>query len=98
MRVCILTFFALLAPAIIAAQEPAAGSTPAFYPVPELVAGFNLLYQQKFTEARETFSDCRSHNPDKPFVEVALPASHLFEDLSRQGLLTSDFFLNERRF
>ncbi len=97
-RICILTFFALLAPAIIAAQEPAAGSTPAFYPVPELVAGFNLLYQQKFTEARETFSDWRSHNPDEPFGEVALAASHLFEELYRQGVLTSDFFLNEKRF
>src|SRR5260221_954180 len=93
-----MTFCALLAPEIMAAQDPAAGSTPAFYPVPELVAGFNLLYQQKFTEARETFSDWRSHNPDEPFGEVALAASHLFEELYRQGVLTSDFFLNEKRF
>jgi hypothetical protein len=97
-RVCILAFFALLAPAVIAAQETSAGSTPAFYPVPELVAGFNLLYQQKFTEARETFGDWRSHNPEEPFGEVALAASHLFEELYRQGVLTSDFFLNEKRF
>jgi hypothetical protein len=66
--------------------------------VPELVAGFNLLYQQKFTEARETFGDWRSHNPEEPFGEVALAASHLFEELYRQGVLTSDFFLNEKRF
>jgi hypothetical protein len=97
-RACILAFIALLAPAVIAAQETSAGSTPAFYPVPELVAGFNLLYQQKFTEARETFSDWRSHNPEEPFGEVALAASHLFEELYRQGVLTSDFFLNEKRF
>ena len=97
-RVCILAFFALLAPAVITAQETSAGSTPAFYPVPELVAGFNLLYQQKFTEARETFGDWRSHNPEEPFGEVALAASHLFEELYRQGVLTSDFFLNEKRF
>ena len=97
-RVCVLAFFALLAPAVIAAQETSAGSTPAFYPVPELVAGFNLLYQQKFTEARETFSDWKSHNPEEPFGEVALAASHLFEELYRQGVLTSDFFLNEKRF
>src|ERR1700730_9400902 len=95
---CILVFTVLLAPAVIAAQETSAGSTPAFYPVPELVAGFNLLYQQKFTEARETFGDWRSHNPEEPFGEVALAASHLFEELYRQGVLTSDFFLNEKRF
>jgi hypothetical protein len=97
-RVCILAFFALLAPAAIAAQETSAGSTPAFYPVPELVAGFNLLYQQKFTEAREAFGNWRSHNPEEPFGEVALAASYLFEELYRQGVLTSDFFLNEKRF
>jgi tetratricopeptide (TPR) repeat protein len=101
-RVCILALFVLLAPAVRAAQEPAAestpGSTPAFYPVPELMTGFNLLYQQKFTEARETFGDWKSRNPEEPFGEIALAASYLFEELYRQGVLTSDFFLNERKF
>ena len=95
---CILVFTVLLAPAIIAAQEISVGSTPAFYPVPELMAGFNLLYQQKFTQARETFGDWQSHNPEEPFGEVALAASYLFEELYRQGVLTSDFFLNEKKF
>jgi len=99
---CILAFLALLAPAVRAAQEtPAeltAGSTPAFYPVPELMAGFNLLYQQKFTEARETFNDWQSRNPDEPFGAIALAASYLFEELYRQGVLTSDFFLSEKKF
>src|SRR6266478_6607169 len=75
-----------------------AGSTPAFYPVPELMAGFNLLYQQKFTEAREAFNDWQSRNPEEPFGEIALAASYLFEELYRQGVLTTDFFLNEKRF
>jgi hypothetical protein len=96
--VWILVFSALLAPAITASQETTAVSTPAFYPVPELMAGFNLLYQQKFTEARQTFGDWQSHNPAEPFGEVALAASYLFEELYRQGVLTSDFFLNEKRF
>src|SRR6202048_2808728 len=95
---CILVFTVLLAPAIIAAQVTSVGSTPAFYPVPELMAGFNLLYQQKFTQARETFGDWQSHNPEEPFGEVAVAASYLFEELYRQGVLTSDFFLNEKRF
>jgi hypothetical protein len=95
---CILVFTVLLAPAIIAAQVTSVGSTPAFYPVPELMAGFNLLYQQKFTQARETFGDWQSHNPEEPFGEVAVAASFLFEELYRQGVLTSDFFLNEKKF
>ena len=102
-RVCILALSVLLAPAIPAAQEvtqePAAESrTPAFHTVPELMAGFNLLYQQKFTEAREAFSAWQSRNPEEPFGEVAVAASYLFEELYRQGVLTSDFFLNERKF
>jgi hypothetical protein len=101
-RVCILAFFALLAPTVSSAQEtPAestAGSTPAFYPVPELMTGFNLLYQQRFTEARETFNEWQSRNPEEPFGEIALAASYLFEELYRQGVLTSDFFLNEKKF
>ncbi len=100
--VYILAVFLLLAPAVATAQEPAAemtaGSTPAFYPVPELMAGFNLLYQQKFTEARETFNDWQSRNQEEPFGEIALAASYLFEELYRQGVLTTDFFLNEKRF
>jgi hypothetical protein len=99
----ILAFSLLLAPAIPAlqepSQEPAADSmTPAFHTVPELMDGFNLLYQQKFTEAREAFSGWQSRNPEEPFGEVAVAASYLFEELYRQGVLTSDFFLNERKF
>jgi tetratricopeptide (TPR) repeat protein len=99
----VLALAILLAPAVPAAQEPAAetaaeSNTPAFHTVPELMAGFNLLYQQKFTEARETFSAWQSANPEEPFGEVALAASYLFEELYRQGVLTSDFFLSEKKF
>jgi hypothetical protein len=99
----ILAFSLLLAPAIPASQEPsqepaADSTTPAFHIVPELMDGFNLLYQQKFTEAREAFSGWQSRNPEEPFGEVAVAASYLFEELYRQGVLTSDFFLNERKF
>ena len=62
------------------------------------MTGFNLLYQQKFTQARETFNDWQSRNQEEPFGEIALAASYLFEELYRQGVLTTDFFLNEKRF
>lgn len=98
----LLALSVLLAPAVPAAQEPAEtaaeSKTPAFHTVPELMAGFNLLYQQKFTEARETFSAWQSQNPEEPFGGIALAASYLFEELYRQGVLTSDFFLNEKKF
>src|ERR1700756_119266 len=80
-----------------ARKAPDFGS-PSFTTVPELSAGFDLLYEQKFAEAREGFANWESRNPQQPFGEVAIAASYLFEELSRQGVLTSDFFLNEKKF
>jgi hypothetical protein len=84
------------APASGAAAKSAA--TPAFSSVPELTSGFNQLYEHKFPEARATFQDWQSRNSQEPFAGVAIAASYLFEELYRQGVLTSDFFLNEKRF
>jgi tetratricopeptide (TPR) repeat protein len=81
-----------------ATAAPTPAATPAFYPVPELMTGFQQLYEQKFDEARVTFNDWHSNHPEEPFGEVAVAASFLFEELYRQGVLTSDFFLNERKF
>src|ERR1700682_5009313 len=88
----------LLSPiAGFAREAPDAGS-PSFTTVPELSAGFDLLYQQKFAEAREGFANWESRNPQQLCDDVAVAASYLFEELSRQGVLTSDFFLNEKKF
>jgi hypothetical protein len=73
-------------------------NNPAFTTVPELAEGFHLMYAQKFSEARDIFNAWESEHPDEPFVQIALAASYLFEELYRQGVLTSDFFLNEKRF
>jgi hypothetical protein len=100
----ILVLFLLLSPIPSLARElPSAAPdpdlvSPSFTTVPELSAGFDLLYQQKFTEARQGFADWESRNPNQPFGEIAVAASYLFEELSRQGVLTSDFFLNEKKF
>lgn len=96
-----LAFVLFLTPAGSLAQEPAASApptTPSFYPVPELMSGFRQLYEQRFQQARETFSDWQSHHPEEPLGGVAVAASFLFEELYRQAVLTSDFFLNEKRF
>jgi len=71
---------------------------PAFTPIPELTSGFQLLYVQQFSEAREKFTAWESEYPDQPFGQVAVAASYLFEEFYRQGVLTSDFFLNEEKF
>ena len=94
-----LALLLLLSPIAGLAREAAAdAASPSFTSVPELNAGFDLLYEQKFTEARESFANWESRNPEQPFGEVAVAASYLFEELSRQGVRTSDFFLNEKKF
>src|SRR6266403_4969389 len=96
-RTYFLALSLLLGPVIgFAGETP--DHSPAFTAVSELTAGFDLLYEQKFVEAREVFASWQSRHPDQPFAEVAIAASYLFEELSRQGVLTSNFFLNEKKF
>ncbi len=89
----------LLLSAVICGSRPETDAhSPAFIKVPELASGFQSLYVQKFTEAREKFSGWETKHPDEPFGQVAVAASYLFEELYRQGVLSSDFFLNEKKF
>jgi hypothetical protein len=97
-RFCFLALLLVLSAFASLAREMPDAASPAFTPVSELRAGFDLLYEQKFGEAREAFTSWQSRHPDQPFAEVAIAASYLFEELNRQGVLTSDFFLNEKKF
>src|SRR6267142_4566659 len=92
--VCVLSFAAAACPE----SSNQDGESPAFTTVPELASGFHLLYAQDFSQAREKFGDWGSQHPEEPFGEVVIAASYLFEELFRQGVLSSDFFLNEKRF
>jgi hypothetical protein len=87
-----------LSPSKCSAQTAADGSDSAFTEVPELKEGFRLLYVQKYPEAREKFSAWTSAHPDDPFGFVATAASYLFEEFYRQSVLTSDFFLDDKKF
>jgi hypothetical protein len=78
--------------------EDEVAKSPAFTTVAELSSGFHSLYAQNFSEAREKFDHWESQHPEEPFGEVAIAASYLFEELYRQGVLSSDFFLNEKKF
>jgi len=88
----------LLSPIVGFAQEAPDNDSPAFTTVPELSAGFDLLYNQKFDEARQAFVNWESLNLGDPFGEAAVAACYLFEELGDQGVLTSEFFLNEKKF
>jgi len=81
------------------ADEPSRpGASPGLSTVPELSEGFRQLYVLQFPEARSTFHSWADSHPAEPFPQAAIAASYLFEELYRQGVLTSDFFLNEKKF
>lgn len=66
--------------------------------VPELDAGFHLLYELKFVEARSRFDAWRTSHPEDPLGSASEAASYLFEECYRQDILTSEFFLDDKRF
>jgi tetratricopeptide (TPR) repeat protein len=70
----------------------------AFTNVPEMTSGFRMLYVQKFPEGRAQFDAWAEQHPDDPFGQVAIAASYLFEEFYHQGVLTSEFFLNDKTF
>lgn len=65
---------------------------------PELDAGFRLLYELKPKEARAKFAAWQTSHPEDPLGSVFETASYLFEECYRQGVLTSEYFLNDKRF
>ena len=75
------------------------GQTPTVaLQVPELDAGFRLLYELKFVEARTRFDAWQKSHPEDPLGSASEAASYLFEECYRQDILTSEFFLDDKRF
>ena len=66
--------------------------------IPELEAGFHLLYEMKPAEARAKFEAWKKSHPEDPFGSASIAAAYLFEECYRQGVLTSAFFLDDKRF
>jgi hypothetical protein len=85
-------------PGSVQAATTADDPIPSFSDVPELTAGYRLLYEQKFPEGREKFSAWEAQNPENPFGQVSLAASYLFEEFNFQGVLTSEFFMDDDKF
>jgi len=77
----------------------ASGQTPTgVLHVPELDAGFHLLYELKPEEARAQFEAWQKSHPQDPLGSTSEAAAYLFEECYRQGILTSKFFLDDKRF
>lgn len=74
-----------------------AGVSASASQAPEIDAGFRLLYELKFTEARAQFSAWQKAHPDDPLGSASEAASYLFEEFYHQGVLTSEFFLDDKR-
>ncbi len=66
--------------------------------MPELDAGFHLLYELKTQEARSHFEAWQKSHPEDPLGSASEAASYLFEECYQQGVLTSEFFLDNKRF
>jgi hypothetical protein len=87
-----LTLITMFFPVRSTSQAAPKPTSPAFTPVPELEQGYKLLYEQKFPET------WAAQNPTEPFGQVSIAASYLFEEFYLQRVLTSDYFLNDKRF
>jgi len=64
---------------------------------PGLDAGFHLIYELKPVEARSQFAVWQTTHPGDPLGSASEAASYLFEECYRQGVLTSEFFLDDER-
>ena len=98
-RIC--RFCAVLVAAVLAVPAVPADGRPAqiaVLHVPELDAGFHLLYELKPAEARAQFEAWQKSHRGDPLGSASEAAAYLFEECYRQGVLTSEFFLDNKRF
>jgi hypothetical protein len=97
-RVCLVSLLAAFLLPAARAGACAVNEEAAFRTAPDLDRGFHLMYEQKFSEGRELFQAWRNCNPEDPLGPAAIAASYLFEEFYRQGVLSSEFFLDDKKF
>jgi hypothetical protein len=66
-------------------------------PGAETEQGFRLLYELRFEQARSRFVLWQGAHPEDALGYAWLAASYLFQELYEQGVLTSEFFLDDKR-
>lgn len=98
--ICLVLYSTLMTAVLhVRAASAASGQTPTkASDEPELDAGFHLLYELKPQEARSHFETWQKAHPDDPLGSASEAAAYLFEVCYLQGVLTSDFFLDDKRF
>jgi hypothetical protein len=64
-------------------------------PPASLDTGFRLMYELRFDDARAAILVWRQQHPNDAMGPTAEAASYLFEEFHRQGVLTSEFFLDD---
>jgi hypothetical protein len=64
----------------------------------QIETAFRRMYELRFDEARVEILAYRNAHPDDPFGAASEAASYLFEEFNREGVLTSEFFLDDDRF
>jgi len=84
--------------ALVVRAAPAGSWQAEVLSAPELDAGFRLLYELNPEEARAQFAVWQASHPQDALGSAAEAASFLFEECSRQGVLTSEYFLDDKRF
>jgi hypothetical protein len=96
---------AMGAPALRAQQQettPAAQgqqkTEPEMRSGPSLEGAFNHMYRLKFAEARVEIAAYENLHPNDALGKAAEAASYLFEEFEQKGVLTSSFFLDDKRF
>jgi hypothetical protein len=80
-----------------APNEPQKGG-PEMRSGPSLENAFNHMYRLKFAEARAEIFAYEKLHPNDALGKAAEAASYLFEEFEQKGVLTSDFFLNDKKF
>jgi len=96
---CVLLCSVLMAAGFaVRVARAASRQAPIVLHVPELEAGFHLLYELKVEEAHTRFATWQKLHPEDPLGSASQAAGYLFEECYRQGVLTSEFFLDNKRF
>ncbi len=83
----------------------AAGWAAGAQAIPKLAApsdsqmdlGFHELYELRFADARTLFATWEKTQPNEALGPMAEAASYLFEEFYAQGVLSSEFFLDDDR-
>lgn len=89
---------AAVALGVSAAQASSQQDRAGISRAPEIDAGFQLLYNLKLAEARAQFAAWQKAHPEDPLGDASEAASYLFEECYQQDVLTSEFFLDDKRF